>query len=244
MAVFFLLIAVSISFVVVRIGAAALELTGLSWEKAKFQALSAFTNSGFTTSESEAITASPIRRRIVTILIVLGNAGLVAVVGGFAGSVMQPQPFRFFLNIGIMFAGLAALLWIARRPRFTEGLRNSARAWLQKRYTLSEHAPEDLLHLGRGCRLTSFKIDSDSPVISHTLSELSLRQNTVQVLVIERGAQSILVPGGKDTIRAGDELVVFGKTESIIKLFGPTSSAHLLIATSDALPTPTEVRND
>ena len=51
-----LLIFIAVSFIVVRIGAAALELTGLSWDQAKFQALSAFTNAGFTTRESEQIT--------------------------------------------------------------------------------------------------------------------------------------------------------------------------------------------
>ena len=86
--VFLLLISIVIAFIVVRVGAVALGLTGIPWEEAKFQALSAFTNAGFTTRESEQITRHPVRRRIASILIVLGNAGLIAVVGSFAGSML------------------------------------------------------------------------------------------------------------------------------------------------------------
>jgi hypothetical protein len=50
-----LLIIVTASYLVIRIGALALELTGFESERASFQALSAFTNSGFTTRESEEV---------------------------------------------------------------------------------------------------------------------------------------------------------------------------------------------
>ena len=75
-----------ISFIVVRIGAVAFELTGLEWSLAKFQALSCFTGTGFTTKEAEMITGHPQRRRIASILIVLGHAGLVTLIATFANS--------------------------------------------------------------------------------------------------------------------------------------------------------------
>ena len=65
-----------VSFIVVRIGAIALQLTGLEWSLAKFQSLSCFTSTGFTTKEAELITGDPRRRRIASVLIVLGHAGL------------------------------------------------------------------------------------------------------------------------------------------------------------------------
>ena len=60
-----------ISFIVVRIGAIAFQLTGLSWDTAKFQALSCFTSTGFTTKEAELITTSRQRRKIASTLIIL-----------------------------------------------------------------------------------------------------------------------------------------------------------------------------
>ena len=75
-----LLIAILISFVVVRIGGFALQLTGMESNVARFQALSAFTGTGFTTTEAERVVQHRTKRRIVTILIILGNAGLVTII--------------------------------------------------------------------------------------------------------------------------------------------------------------------
>jgi len=66
-----------VSFIIVRIGAIAFQLTGIEWSLAKFQALSCFTATGFTTKESELITSDLRRRRIATVLIVFGHAGEV-----------------------------------------------------------------------------------------------------------------------------------------------------------------------
>ena len=70
-----LLFVLTLSIVVVRIGAVALRLTGMPEEAARFQARSAFTGAGFTTSESEAIVNHPVRRRIVSTLMVVGSIG-------------------------------------------------------------------------------------------------------------------------------------------------------------------------
>src|SRR4029079_3638578 len=54
-AVFTVLIVLTCSLVVVRVATVGLTMTGLSKDLAQFQALSAFTGSGFTTRESEEI---------------------------------------------------------------------------------------------------------------------------------------------------------------------------------------------
>ena len=52
------------SFIIVRIGAIAFELTGLEWSLAKFQSLSCFTGTGFTTREAELITGNPQSKKL------------------------------------------------------------------------------------------------------------------------------------------------------------------------------------
>ena len=84
------IIVLSVSFVIVRIGAIAFQLTGLEWSLAKFQSLSCFTGTGFTTKEAELITGNHHRRRIASVLMVLGNAGLVIMIGSLAAS-LNPQ---------------------------------------------------------------------------------------------------------------------------------------------------------
>ena len=64
----------------IRIGSVALEMTGLSREMAAFQAQSAFSGTGFTTSESEYVVSHPLRRKIIRILIFIGNAGIASAI--------------------------------------------------------------------------------------------------------------------------------------------------------------------
>ena len=58
-----LLLVILFSIIFVRIGAVALEMTGLSREVAAFQAQSAYTGVGFTTSESEYVMSHPVEGR-------------------------------------------------------------------------------------------------------------------------------------------------------------------------------------
>lgn len=69
-----------LSMTVVRIASVALSLTGISRELARFQARSAFTGAGFTTTESEQVVRHPVRRRIIMLMMLLGNAGIVTVI--------------------------------------------------------------------------------------------------------------------------------------------------------------------
>ena len=62
------LIAITLSLLITRIATEALTLTGLSRTSARFQARSAFTGTGFATSESEAIVKHPLRRRIIVLV--------------------------------------------------------------------------------------------------------------------------------------------------------------------------------
>jgi len=65
------------SILITRVASIALTHTGLSRESAKFQARSAFTGVGFTTTESEKVVNHPVRRRILLLLMILGNAGII-----------------------------------------------------------------------------------------------------------------------------------------------------------------------
>ena len=69
-----------ISAFIVKIAAVALNLTGLDEKRSFFQALSAFSGTGFTTRDSELVVSHDIRRRIIMFLMILGNAGLITVI--------------------------------------------------------------------------------------------------------------------------------------------------------------------
>jgi HrpA-like RNA helicase len=229
MAVALLLIAIAVSFVVVRIGAAALELTGVPWDHAKFQALSAFTNCGFTTRESEEVTRHPLRRRIASFLIVLGNAGLVTTVATLASSLSQPRPFQTISNIAAIAVGVAVIAWLTRLRIVKQTVHDQVQDWLARRYPVESWAAEDLLHLDKGFILTRFPLPPDSSAAGHTLRQLRLKQNGVQLLAVERAGAFHAVPRGEFELKAGDELVVYGGQHEVERLLQPGEDQTFLL---------------
>ncbi|HUW03445.1 MAG TPA: hypothetical protein VMW08_13900, partial [Acidimicrobiales bacterium] len=78
LALILVFVTVIFSLLVTRVATVMLTLTGMSRESARFQARSAFSGTGFTTTESESVVNHPVRRRIILSLILLGNAGIVS----------------------------------------------------------------------------------------------------------------------------------------------------------------------
>ena len=99
-AIITLLAVVTMSLLVNRIATVALVFTGVSKDLARFQARSAFTGSGYTTTESEVMMQHPVRRRIVMILMFAGSVGFVTIIAsGITGFValdssQTPATFR------------------------------------------------------------------------------------------------------------------------------------------------------
>ena len=114
-------VALIASFIVVRIGAIAFQLTGLEWSLAKFQALSCFSGTGFTTRESELIVGHPKRRKIASMLMVLGNAGLVMLIATFANSI-RPRIAGASSWFGWLWRGLGPVL---------SGYKSNSSSWLE-----------------------------------------------------------------------------------------------------------------
>lgn len=106
------LVLITLMIFVVRVGAVALRLTGLEDVIARLRALSAFTGAGFTTRESEAIVNYPVRRQIVTLLIIVGNLGLITVVATLVASFVhtEGEVGAVLVQVGWLIGALA-LLW-------------------------------------------------------------------------------------------------------------------------------------
>ncbi|MEP6342431.1 MAG: hypothetical protein ABJ275_03875 [Maricaulaceae bacterium] len=74
---------------------------------ARFQAISALTGTGFTTTEAEMIANFPIRRKIVTWLMILGNLGIVSVL-----STLMISFVRTDANVGAVLVQLAWMIGV------------------------------------------------------------------------------------------------------------------------------------
>lgn len=103
------LVLVTLSLIVTRVGASALEATGVSRDLAHFQARSAFTGVGYTTDEAESVARHPVRRRIVLTLMLLGNAGIVSVVASLVLGFSDAGGRDALLRLGVLVVGLLVL---------------------------------------------------------------------------------------------------------------------------------------
>jgi len=220
----------AVSFIVVRIGAIAFQLTGLEWELAKFQALSCFSGTGFTTREAELVVSNPQRRRVATILIVLGNAGLVTMVATFANS-LRPQtagtriPLPFFkdvpsyllhwISLVIIIILIFATYKIFTHTRLLQKLTELLRKQLIRQELIKPVTFEELLMSTGGYGVSRITICGGSPIHNKTLTESRLRSYDITVLAVIRNERTIPNPPADMKLISGDELICFGKLENI-----------------------------
>jgi len=168
-----LLIAILVSFIIVRIGGFALQLTGIEPDVARFQALSAFSGTGFTTREAERVVGNRTRRRIVTILIILGNAGTVTVIATLVASFTQVEGYMwFFIRLAIIIGGIFGLYQLIIRSNFGRRIP----AWLQRPIVnrILREAPvvEEIFHVERDWAISLATIKGSSKSIGLSVADM------------------------------------------------------------------------
>lgn len=219
-AVLGLLIIILLSVIVNRIGTVALTLTGLSREMARFQARSAFSTTGYVTSEAEAIVNHPVRRRIIYTLMWVGNVGLVGVIATAVSTftVSEEDPYSLGARLGIMAAGLALLLVLAM-SRWVDDQLFKLIGWALRRWTSDEiHDYRSLLNLAQGYSVTELPIETGDWPVGRRLDELRLSQVGVNVLGIRReDGDFVGSPVGGTHVRNGDRLIVYGARADVAR---------------------------
>lgn len=217
------------SLVIVRVGATALMMTGLPRPVAEFQAISCFFGVGFTTAESEVIVNHPVRRRIATHLIVIGNLGITTALGALIVSFMQNEPdwldefivgeggaVPFLLRLGITLAGVLAIAAMFR-PRFVRVfLERAIRASLVRTGVARGFDYEAVLHSKDGYVVAQQEIPPGHPLIGSTLASAALGSRGVLVLgVLRVSGEHEAAPGPDTRIEQGDVLTVYGHEQKI-----------------------------
>jgi hypothetical protein len=213
------LLVIFISFLIVRAAAIALMMTGMDRKRAVFQALSAFSGTGFTTKEAEFVVNHPVRRRIVSWLMILGNAGIVTVIITATSSIVTSEGYILSIDVLILLVGLYLIYRVATHKGFIRRWESFIEDKLVKSAAFEEGASEDLLHLLEGYGLVRAIITENSLFIGTSLSESGLSEKGLLVLGIERGKNWIPIPKPKETIIAGDRIVVYGPLTVLRALF-------------------------
>lgn len=212
------LFVVFISFLVIRAASIALIMTGMDEKRALFQALSAFTGTGFTTKEAEYVVNRPERRRIISWLMILGNAGIVTVIVTATSSFVVGQE-RLFINLIILLVGVYVIYKIGTNKGFIRRWEGFVENKLVQASYFEEGITEDLLHFLEGYGLLRVIIKKNSQLIGSSLLQHKLTSKGLLVLGIERDKKWMPIPKANEVISVGDKLVVYGPLNIIKSIF-------------------------
>lgn len=227
-AILSLLAVIVMSIIIVRVATVALTLTGLSEQLARFQARSAFTGTGFTTVESEKVVQHPVRRRIIMLLMLLGNAGIVTAMSSLILSFTDTSStVGNGIKIISLIAGLSAL-WMIATSHWLDRRMTKIISWALKRFTdleLRDYA--GLLHLTGDYIVAELNVTQDDWLCNQTLQSLRLNDEGVLVLGIEK-SDGIYVgaPRGHHQLQEGDTILIYGRQPVLSNLDERRSGAR------------------
>lgn len=203
-----------------RIGAVALVATGVPVELAKFQARSALTGVGFTTSESESVVSHPVRRRIIMTIMLVGNAGLVSIVASVVISFTQSGSSGdvawrlLFAIVGLIVVGL-----IARSDPFERWMTKTIAKMVHRFTDLELRDYHHLMQLSNEYAITELYVTEGEWMAERSLIELELPDEGVLVLAVQRSDGGFVgAPRGNTKVHVGDTLILYGRASVLSDL--------------------------
>jgi type III secretory pathway component EscS len=209
-----------ISLVVVRIASVALTLTGMPSEIARFQARSAWTGTGYTTREAEDVVRHPVRRRIVSWLMLLRGVGVVTVVAtlmlSFAATDEQEQRLQ---RLAMLLGGIV-LIWMIFTNAWVD--RKLSRLILRalSRYTdIPVRDYGELLHLSEDYIVSEMLVRRGDWLADRPLADLRLPDEGLLVLGVQcADGRFIGAPRGGTHINEGDTVILYGRAVLIASI--------------------------
>lgn len=215
------LVVMFVSLLIARVATVALTITGLSADVARFQARSALSGTGFTTTEAESVVGHPVRRRIVMTLMLIGSAGLVTVIATLMISFTGSGGTQALYRVLLLLAGLIALWTLARSAWVDRHLSRLIARGLHRWTGLDAKDYGALLHLSDQFAVGEFRVHEGDWVAERTIDELDLREEGVVVLglTLPDGAW-VGSPTLDVHLRDGDRVIAYGPGPRLRELDG------------------------
>ena len=204
-----LLIVFAVSFFVVRLAAVALRLTGLPEQNARFQAMSALTGTGYTTTEAEMIVNYPIRRKIITWLMIFGNLGIVSVLSTLMISFVRTDAdmSAILIQLGWMVGMTFVFFFIMLNPYVDRVICGFIGFMLEKFTFLGGRHYKRLLQLGNQLSIGEhqfFAQESLSP------DDIQFEEGVSILAIRRRAGHTELFSSNVGLIEPGDSLILLG----------------------------------
>jgi len=216
------LMAIFMSMLIVRAGAIALVLTGLRYEQAKFQALSAFTATGFTTRAAEQVVNHPTRRRIISLLMIGGYAGIATVIVSATSSFTTTTAGDVPLTILLLVVGIIGIYLIGTRTGLMRRWEDFVEGQLHRKFALQFEPAEELLHIAEGFGLVRLEVGTNSPLLDQSIPQIGGKRKDTLILGVERKRSWIPARKMKEPLQLGDQLVIYGELERLKAEFDST----------------------
>jgi hypothetical protein len=219
----FVIVAV-LSMLFTRVATGALITTGLPSDIAAFQARSAYTGSGFTTTESEMVVNHPLRRKVLSMTMLVGNLGtptlIVAVLLGF----LAPGPGDTVERLLTTLTGLVVLLLLMRSKWVTKFLVSRGQHFTASRLLPALATESDeLLNLGSDFVVAEVPLINQPGLTPRSLRGLDQALPGTRLLGIRKGGTYLGEPPTDFELTADDVLVIYGRRDQL----------HALLASPD-----------
>ena len=228
---------VVVVIVMVRIGAIAFELTGMPWEQAKFQALSCFTLTGFTTREAQMVTRHPQRKKIAALMMIIGYAGSISLIATFVNflrpifevghgyynipltGIWMPVFLFQIAKLAFLVIFLLLIFRFFSKSKLWENVSMRIRERIRKANLINNVTFEDMAIGEKGFGIIRIAVNEKDDFSGKTIAESGFKKVTsAQILTIERGLEVIPNPKPVEMILPGDVLYCFGDRKLLKKV--------------------------
>lgn len=222
--ILYFLLSIVIFIFIIEVITVLFKLTGLSEEKARFQVISLLTGSGFTTKESELITQHPSRRKLAQILMVTGYVGFLTGISFLVDIIRKSLSFENISLIVIFFL----LIIMFFRNKFLLSYFDSIieKFILKKRFkTKNPSKMYKLITRAKGYGVFNILIDEASSLVGVSLKDSNLKPHNIIILNIDKGNQFIGFPTRDYVIEKGDNILLYGKVDEVMRTFNISSKS-------------------
>lgn len=211
----FLVVAI-LSMAFTKLAAGALIATGLPPDVATFQARSAFSGAGFTTSEAENVVNHPGRRKIIGITMFVGNLGTPTLVVTVLVGFLAPGPGNTAERAMVTMSGLLlAVMLVANRPMQRALVKIGQQ---QARRRLLPHLEEDMVELlsfGDGFAIGAVRLRDEPGPTLRSLRGIDEALPAVRVLGVQQSDGYYGMPPVDIELAAGDSIIVYGQRSDL-----------------------------
>lgn len=227
-----ILVTIILYISMIRVFSVLFRFTGLTKEKAKFQAISLLTNSGYTTSESEIITNNRSRRKIAVACMITGTIFNVLIVSLLINilvniNLKEKISFDVLLISFVVFLFIVIVMKIPFMQKLGERIITKIAGKLREKKNLKNiitvldiYGKNAIVEVQLNV-LPSFMEDK-------TIAESKLKSKySLNVIIIQRNNRMISVRA--DTMmEKHDKIVLFGPVMNIRDLFGSVKADAII----------------